>query len=173
MEPPTPGSLDNPDLGSTLNEVFTPEMREKMVRLEKENEILRRRLAERGPSPVEVGGGGGVRTGVRGGGEGEESLSRGRGGGGGEQMVAVLRKQLQEKEKKISQLEAAAQENSNSPSHHLLPLSFLYPSDFLSSFSLLPYIHRVLLSLSFAPLIMVVVSSPPFPPPLPSRISGQ
>ena len=134
MEPPTPGSLDNPDLGSSLNEVFTPEMREKMVRLEKENEILRRRLAEGGPSPVEVGGGGGVRTGVRGGGEGEESLSRGRGGGGGEQMVAVLRKQLQEKEKKISQLEAAAQENSKySPSHHLLPLSLLYPSDFLFS----------------------------------------
>ena len=84
-----------------------------MVRLEKENEILRQRLAEGGPSPVEVGGGGGVRTGVRGSGEGEETLSRGRGGGGGgEQMVAVLRKQLQEKEKKISQLEAAAQENS-------------------------------------------------------------
>ncbi|CAI8020668.1 Probable RNA-binding protein 19 [Geodia barretti] len=117
MEPPTPGSLDNPDLGSTLNEVFTPEMREKMVRLEKENEILRRRLAEGGPSPVEVGGGGGVRTGVRGGGEGEESLSRGRGGGGGEQMVAVLRKQLQEKEKKISQLQAAAQENKSQQKH--------------------------------------------------------
>ena len=48
MEPPTPGSLDHADLGSALNEAFTPEMREKMVRLEKENEILRRRLESEG-----------------------------------------------------------------------------------------------------------------------------
>ena len=159
MEPPTPGSLDNPDLGSSLNEVFTPEMREKMVRLEKENEILRRRLAE---GAVEVGGGG-VRTGGRGGGEGEESVNRGRGVRGGEQMVAVLRKQLQEKEKKISQLEAAAQENSKfspssfcyilllSPSStHLIvfrrsfssltSLSFLCSSCYCSSFFLLPFL---------------------------------
>ena len=115
MEPPTPGSLDNPDFGSSLNEAFTPEMREKMVRLEKENEILRRRLADGGEMAVEVGGGrggggggGGVSTVV----QGEESLTSGRSGGGGEQMVAVLRKRLQEREKRISQLEAAAQENS-------------------------------------------------------------
>ena len=44
--------------------------------------------------------------------QGEESLTSGRSGGGGEQMVAVLRKRLQEREKRISQLEAAAQENS-------------------------------------------------------------
>ena len=110
MEPPTPGSLDNPDFGPSLNEVFTPEMREQMVRLEKENEILKRRLAEAG-SKSAVEGGGVSSADVRGG-EGEERLTRGSGGGGGEKMVAVLRRQLQEKQKKISQLESAAQENS-------------------------------------------------------------
>ena len=129
MEPPTPGSLDLPDLGSALHEVFTPEMREKMVRLEKENEILRRRLAEPGDSSgggvVTVRGGGGVVT-VRGGGGvvsvrggegvgGEISGSRrggGGGGGGSDQAVVVLRRQLLEKEKRISQLETMTRENS-------------------------------------------------------------
>ena len=56
-EPPlrhqTP-SLDQPDLGDVggLHEAFTPELREKMVKLEKENEILRRRL-ESGSTEVE------------------------------------------------------------------------------------------------------------------------
>ena len=45
----TSGSFDQPDLGSGvgglgLEEAFTPELREKMARLEKENEIMRRRL---------------------------------------------------------------------------------------------------------------------------------
>ena len=134
MEPPTPGSLDLPDLGSALHEVFTPEMREKMVRLEKENEILRRRLAEPGDSSgvegggvVTVRGGGGVVT-VRGGGGvvsvrggegvgGEISGSRRGGGGGGDQAVVVLRRQLLEKEKRISQLETMTRENSEPTTH--------------------------------------------------------
>ena len=42
-------SLDQPDLGGVagglgLEEAFTPELREKMTKLEKENEILKRRL---------------------------------------------------------------------------------------------------------------------------------
>ena len=44
--PPSP-SLDHPDLGGGglgWAEAFTPELREKMVRLEKENEILKQRL---------------------------------------------------------------------------------------------------------------------------------
>lgn len=60
MFPPAPGgrqrapfesssSFDQPDLGGGvgglgLEEAFTPELKEKMVRLEKENEIMRRRL---------------------------------------------------------------------------------------------------------------------------------
>ena len=60
MFPPAPGgrhrtpfesssSFEPPDLGGGvgglgLEEAFTPEMREKMARLEKENEIMRRRL---------------------------------------------------------------------------------------------------------------------------------
>ena len=58
--PPAPGgrqrapfeassSFDQPDIGGGvgglgLEEAFTPELKEKMVRLEKENEIMRRRL---------------------------------------------------------------------------------------------------------------------------------
>ncbi len=43
------GSFSEPDLGGVsggvgLVEAYTPELREKMVRLEKENQILRRRL---------------------------------------------------------------------------------------------------------------------------------
>ena len=43
------GSFDHPDFeggagGLGLEEAFTPEKREKMARLEKENEIMRRRL---------------------------------------------------------------------------------------------------------------------------------
>ena len=43
------GSFEQPDLGHGvsglgLEEAFTPELREKMARLEKENEIMRRRL---------------------------------------------------------------------------------------------------------------------------------
>ena len=125
MEPPTPGSLDLPDLGSALHEVFTPEMREKMVRLEKENEILRRRLAEPGDSSgvegrgvVSVRGGGGVVS-VRGGEGvgGEISGSRRGGGGGSDQAVVVLRRQLLEKEKRISQLETMTRENSEPTTH--------------------------------------------------------
>ena len=126
MEPPTPGSLDLPDLGSALHEVFTPEMREKMVRLEKENEILRRRLAEPGDSSgvegggvVTVRGGGGVVS-VRGGeGVGGEisGSRRGGGGGGSDQAVVVLRRQLLEKEKRISQLETMTRENSEPTTH--------------------------------------------------------
>lgn len=49
-------TLDQPDLGGGvsvggglgLNEAFTPELREKMVKLEKENEILKRRLENSG-----------------------------------------------------------------------------------------------------------------------------
>ena len=60
MFPPGPGgrqrapfeassSFDQPDLGGGvgglgLEEAFTPELKEKMIRLEKENEIMRRRL---------------------------------------------------------------------------------------------------------------------------------
>ena len=60
MFPPAPGgrqrapfesssSFDQSDLGGGvgglgLEEAFTPELKEKMVRLEKENEIMRRRL---------------------------------------------------------------------------------------------------------------------------------
>ena len=69
MEPPTPGSLEHIDLGSALGEAFTPEMRERMARLEKENEILRRRLAETERAREEGRGGGG---GSEGGREGEE-----------------------------------------------------------------------------------------------------
>ncbi len=41
--------LDQPDFGGVagglgLQEAFTPELKEKMVKLEKENEILKRRL---------------------------------------------------------------------------------------------------------------------------------
>ena len=42
------GSFSEPDVGGTLGtgleEAYTPELREKMVRLEKANQILRRRL---------------------------------------------------------------------------------------------------------------------------------
>ena len=43
------GSFSEPDLGGVaggvgLVEAYTPELREKMVKLEKENQILRRRL---------------------------------------------------------------------------------------------------------------------------------
>ena len=63
------------DLGAALGEVLTPEMRERMGRLEKENEILRRRLNE-----VEGAeeGGGRERERKRGGGGGGEG-GRGRG----------------------------------------------------------------------------------------------
>ena len=45
----TSTSFDQPDLGGGvsglgLEEAYTPELREKMARLEKENEIMRRRL---------------------------------------------------------------------------------------------------------------------------------
>ncbi len=60
MFPPGPGgrqrapfetssSFDQPELGGGvgglgLEEAYTPELKEKMIRLEKENEIMRRRL---------------------------------------------------------------------------------------------------------------------------------
>ena len=65
--PPSP-SLDQPDAGSFgLLEAFTPELREKMARLEKENEILHRRLETEAESPLpgttssSGGGGDGLR----------------------------------------------------------------------------------------------------------------
>ena len=114
MEPPTPGTLDHPDLGVAFNEVFTPEMREKMVRLEKENEILRRRVAESDSSSQERGGGGTVTVGTR----GEEwtripsSSGRIEVRGDESKMVAALQQQLREKQKRVSQLEAVTQESS-------------------------------------------------------------
>lgn len=52
----TPDSLtgDHPDLGTSfgLMEAYTPELREKMVRLEKENEILKRRLETESEAPL-------------------------------------------------------------------------------------------------------------------------
>ncbi len=45
--PQTPTGLDSPDMGGHgigLLEAFTPELREKMARLDKENQILRKRL---------------------------------------------------------------------------------------------------------------------------------
>ena len=153
MEPPTPGSLDNPDLGSALNEVFTPEMRERMVRLEKENQILRRRLAEAGDVSVEVGGGEGVVSAV--GQRREERAQLARGRGGGEQTITILRKQLQEKEKRISQLEAVAKDTSKSPPS----LPFMAPPP-----PLLPLLPLLPLPSSPSP------SSPsPPPPPLLSQ----
>lgn len=55
----TPSSVDHPDFGDVggLQEVFTPELKEKMVKLEKENQILRRRLESSSPdteSPLGV-----------------------------------------------------------------------------------------------------------------------
>ena len=49
--------LDQPDYGGVagglgLQEAFTPEMREKMVKLNKENEILKRRLETETESPL-------------------------------------------------------------------------------------------------------------------------
>ena len=116
MQPPTPGALDHPDLGSALNEVLTPEMREKMARQEKEMEILKRRLAE---SETALGAGGGagggrgsaVAPGQRGSRE-ETATIRGAGGGAAEQTVAAIQQQLREKIQRISQLEAIAQESS-------------------------------------------------------------
>ena len=125
MELPTPGSLDQTDLGVVLNEVLTPEMRENMVRLEKENEILRRRLAEsdtvveeeRGSAVVADQPTGGREQGPtmggRGGGGREGGREGGRGGGEGK-VVASLQQQLREKQQRISQLEAVAQESSQS-----------------------------------------------------------
>ena len=108
MEPPTPGSLDHPDLGAALNEVFTPEMREKMVRLEKENEILRRRVAEKDETIVA-----GRQSDTADGGGGQMGQERGpRTRVGDREGVAALQKQLREKQKRISQLEAVAQETS-------------------------------------------------------------
>ena len=43
-------SLDQPDIG--LMEAYTPELREQMLRLEKENEILKRRLDSGVESPI-------------------------------------------------------------------------------------------------------------------------
>ena len=113
MEPPTPGSLDHPDIGASLNEVFTPEMREKMVRLEKENEILQRRLAESDTVTREGGREGTVKnTSYEQGPVARGTGGGGREGGGEEKTVVALRKQLQEKQQRISQLEAVAQESS-------------------------------------------------------------
>ena len=116
MQPPTPGALDHPDLGSALNEVLTPEMREKMARQEKEMEILKRRLAE-SETALEAGGGAGVgrgsavAPGQRGSRE-ETAIIGGAGGGAAEQTVAAIQQQLREKIQRISQLEAIAQESS-------------------------------------------------------------
>ena len=66
--PPSP-SLDQPDIGGSfgLMEAFTPELRERMARLEKENEILHRRLESdmEAPLPESSGGGGGGGDGSR------------------------------------------------------------------------------------------------------------
>lgn len=127
MEPPTPGSLDHPDIGASLNEVFTPEMREKMVRLEKENEILRRRLTE---TDTLTGGGGGREGTAKNPSLEQGPVARGTGGGrkegGGEdKTVATLQKHLQEKQQRISQLEAVAQESSQSNSPGMRTLKAL------------------------------------------------
>lgn len=78
-----------------------------MVRLEKENEILRRRLAE--SDTITVGGGGGKEVTTKDPSQERGPLVRGT---GGERMVAALQKQLQDKHQRISQLEAVAQESS-------------------------------------------------------------
>lgn len=55
-----PLGSDEPDIGGVvsvggLTEAFTPEMREKMVRLEKENQILRRRVESAESAPQDAG----------------------------------------------------------------------------------------------------------------------
>ena len=57
----TPSSEDQPDFGYTLNEAFTPELREKMAKLEKENDIIKRRLESRSSVSEWEGLGGGER----------------------------------------------------------------------------------------------------------------
>lgn len=84
-----------------------------MVRLEKENEILRRRLAESDTVTGEGGREGAVKNPTH----EQGPVARGTGGerregGGEEKTVVALRKQLQEKQQRISQLEAVAQESS-------------------------------------------------------------
>lgn len=54
------GGSDAPDIGGVvgvggLTEAYTPEMREKMVRLEKENQILRRRVESAESAPQDAG----------------------------------------------------------------------------------------------------------------------
>ena len=54
------GSYSEPDLGDIggvcgLTEAYTPELREKMVRLDKENQILRKRLESVESAPLEGG----------------------------------------------------------------------------------------------------------------------
>lgn len=117
MEPPTPGSLDYPDLGAALNEVFTPEMKERMIRLEKENEILKRRLEEGNEEESPLWGG------ERGDGvansenmvdreRGSSTNKAGRGRDEGGKIEAALRKELRERQKRIAQLEAMTQKTS-------------------------------------------------------------